>query len=86
MTIIIGEYGIIGLFIFFNLYTIIFKITLKNPKLPLNYKLLFVIIMSNIFFQDIINNTGSVEMLLFPAMVIPAYSHNIFNKHDNVYI
>lgn len=75
LTIIIGEYGFIGLLIF--LYSHLFLCRqIKNAKNILtSYKFLFYSCLAVILFQDIINNSGGHYIMLFPIMLIPSFSY-----------
>jgi len=81
LTNLIGEYGIIGLlcYIIFTYYLIL--LVIKSKCLAIEYKVIFISGLASVIYQDLINSTGFVEILIFPLMLVPALAYK--SNYDN---
>jgi hypothetical protein len=83
-TILWGEYGIIGLVFYIYLTIYLLAQVRKCAYLNNKYKIIYISGIIAIFFQDFMNDSGLVQMLIFSLTVIPAVSFRM-NKNMRKY-
>jgi hypothetical protein len=84
-TILWGEYGIIGMFLYIYFMYYLIMLVKKSKYIGNDIKTIFFSGLTAIIFQDIINDSGLVQMLIFSLMSIPALAYRFNNKNKKKY-
>jgi len=80
LTILWGEYGILGMFLYIYFTYYLIMLVKESNYIVNEYKIIFFSGLAAIVFQDIINDNGLVQMLIFSLMSIPALAYRFNNK------
>jgi len=81
LTILWGEYGILGMFLYIYFTYYLIMLVKESNYIVNEYKIIFFSGLAAIVFQDIINDNGLVQMLIFSLMSIPALAYRFNNKN-----
>jgi len=85
LTILWGEYGILGMFLYIYFTYYLIMLVKESNYIVNEYKIIFFSGLAAILFQDIINDSGLVQMLIFSLMSIPALAYRFNNKNKKKY-